>query len=316
VPAAPAGPGGPEGAPVPGPTGSPEVPLLAMPPAPAAGRPRPPRCRRGAPVTAPGATPVHGAPPPPPGATRPGRRPPRAAFFTTATPPAATDAPAPCPHPGCAAHPRTAPDDRPPRRWATGWAPAGERGGHGGGVAVGVGKVVSTYGRPYFHYGDQAVLGLRVIDATTWWASSALLALRLEPPGPALFYLLAPGTGVGGRSPLADRRELLINGACLVMASWWSGGSPASAGPLVVAVIGTRRWRWASTSSNLLEPRLVAPALLLTMVLAAAALSARDRRRCGRRWWGRSPSRPTSARRVAGVLVVTRRRLAGPVRRA
>ena len=281
MPAAPAGPGGPEGAPVPGPTGSPEVPLLAMPPAPAAGSAAPTTLPPGAPPSPPpGATPVHGAPPPPPGAT-----PPRpltaggAAFFTTATPPAATDAPAPLPAPPDAPPtPRTAPDDRPPRRWAdrVGTWPVSVV-AMAVAVAVGVAKVVSTYGRPYFHYGDQAVLGLRVIDATH-------LVGQLGPysrfgwshPGPALFYLLAPWYRVSGGDPRSlIAGSLLINGACLVMAvvvvRRFAGEWPAR---WSVAVIGTAALALGiDFFQTFWNPDVVAPALLLTMVLAAAALS-------------------------------------------
>lgn len=144
-------------------------------------------------------------------------------------------------------------------------------------VAVGVGKVVSTYGQAYYHYGDQAVLALRVIDATH-------LVGQLGPysrfgwshPGPALFYLLAPWYSLSGgdpRSLLAG--SLLINGGCLVAAvavvrrfagEWSARWSVAVLGAAVLALgIDFFQTFW--------NPDLEAPAVLLVMVLAAAAVA-------------------------------------------
>jgi hypothetical protein len=144
-------------------------------------------------------------------------------------------------------------------------------------VVVGVGKVVSTYGQTYFHYGDQAVLGLSVIDATH-------LEAQLGPysrygwshPGPALFYLLAPIYRLSGSDPRSlIAGSLLINGVCLVAAvavvrsfagEWSARWSVAVLGVMALVLgVGFFETFW--------NPNVEAAPVLLTMVLAAAAVA-------------------------------------------
>jgi hypothetical protein len=67
---------------------------------------------------------------------------------------------------------------------------------------VGLVKVVATYGRPYYHYGDQAILALRVGDAMKFHAEVGPYSrFGWSHPGPALFYLLAPVYSLSGTNP-------------------------------------------------------------------------------------------------------------------
>jgi hypothetical protein len=142
---------------------------------------------------------------------------------------------------------------------------------------VGLVKLVSTFDRPYSHYGDQAVLALRVRDAMQFHAQLGPYSrFAWSHPGPALFYLLAPVYSLAGTNPRSlFVGSLLVNAACVVAAIG-----------VVRRIAGEGMARWAMMIVGLTlvvmgvaavetfwNPNLEAPAVLLTMTLAAAACS-------------------------------------------
>jgi hypothetical protein len=142
-------------------------------------------------------------------------------------------------------------------------------------VVVGAVKVISTYGQTYYHYGDQAVLGLRVIEATHFDGQLGPYSrFGWSHPGPALFYLLAPVYRLSGNDPRAlIAGSLLINGACLVATvavvrrfagEWSARWSVAVVGAMSLAL-------GVAFFETFWNPNLEAAPLLLAMALAAAA---------------------------------------------
>jgi hypothetical protein len=142
---------------------------------------------------------------------------------------------------------------------------------------VGLVKVVTTYGRPYYHYGDQAILALRVGDAMRFHAEVGPYSrFGWSHPGPALFYLLAPVYSLSGNNPrslLAG--SLLINGVCIVatlmvvhrFAGEWSTRWAVAVVGVALLALG------ANAIETFWNPSLEAPAVLLVMVLTAGAIS-------------------------------------------
>jgi hypothetical protein len=144
-------------------------------------------------------------------------------------------------------------------------------------VVVGVVKVVSTYGQTYYHYGDQAVLGLRVIEAAHFDGQLGPYSrFGWSHPGPALFYLLAPVYRLSGNDPRAlIAGSLLVNGACLVAAvavvrrfagEWSARWSVAVLGVIALAL-------GVAFFETFWNPNLEAAPVLLAMALAAAAVA-------------------------------------------
>ena len=144
-------------------------------------------------------------------------------------------------------------------------------------VAVGVIKVMTTFGRPFFFYGDEAVLGLRVIDATHLQAVLGPYSrYGWSHPGPALFYLIAPLYRFSGSDPRAlTAGALLINGLCLVgavgvvrrFAGEWSARWSVAVVSIAVLALGLNFFEY------FWNPTVEASAVLLSMVLTAAAVS-------------------------------------------
>jgi hypothetical protein len=144
-------------------------------------------------------------------------------------------------------------------------------------VTVGVVKVVSTYGQTYYHYGDQAVLGLRVIEASHFEGQLGPYSrFGWSHPGPALFYLLAPVYRLSGNDPRAlIAGSLLINGACLVAVvavvrrfagEWSARWSVAVLGVMALAL-------GVAFFETFWNPNLEAAPVLLAMALTAAAVA-------------------------------------------
>jgi len=144
-------------------------------------------------------------------------------------------------------------------------------------VTAGFVKVVTTYGRPFWFYGDEAVLGLRVIDAAHLHALVGPYSrFGWSHPGPALFYVLAPVYALSGHDPRSlTAGAVLINGACLVVAivavrhfaGEWS--ARWSVGVVSVAVLALGLDFFAT----FWNPTLEASAVLLAAVLAAGAVA-------------------------------------------
>ncbi len=144
-------------------------------------------------------------------------------------------------------------------------------------VAAGVIDVVTTYGRAFYFYGDEAVLGLRVIDATHLQALLGPYSrFGWSHPGPALFYLLAPLYRLSGNDPRAlTAGALLINGACLVatvavvrrFAGEWTARWSVAVVGIAVLALGLNFFE------TFWNPTVEAAAMLLAVVLAAAAIS-------------------------------------------
>ncbi|HWD51153.1 MAG TPA: hypothetical protein VG412_02035 [Acidimicrobiales bacterium] len=146
-------------------------------------------------------------------------------------------------------------------------------------VAFGVGvvKLVADFGRPYFHYGDQAVLASRVGDAMQFHAELGPYSrFGWSHPGPALFYLQAPVYSLSNTNPRSlFVGSLLINGICIVIAlavvrrfaGEWSALWAAAVVGVTLLALG------ANAIETFWNPYLEAAAVLLVMVLTAGAIA-------------------------------------------
>jgi hypothetical protein len=144
-------------------------------------------------------------------------------------------------------------------------------------VVVGLVKLMTTFGQPYYHYGDQAVLASRVGDAMRFHIELGPYSrFGWSHPGPALFYLQAPIYSVSNTNPRSlFLGSLLINGLCLVaavlvvrrFAGEWSARWTVGVLGVVLLALG------ANAIETFWNPYLEASALLLVMVLTAAAIS-------------------------------------------
>jgi hypothetical protein len=144
-------------------------------------------------------------------------------------------------------------------------------------LVVGLLKLVTTFGRPYFHYGDQAVLASRVADAMRFHVELGPYSrFGWSHPGPALFYLLAPIYSVSGSNPRSlFFGSLLINGICIVGAVWvvrrfageWSARWTAAVVGVALLALGP------DAIETFWNPDLEAAAILLVLVLTAAAIA-------------------------------------------
>jgi hypothetical protein len=142
---------------------------------------------------------------------------------------------------------------------------------------VGLVKLVTTFGQPYYHYGDQAVLASRVGDAMQFHIELGPYSrFGWSHPGPALFSLQAPIYSVSGTNPRSlFFGSLLINGLCLVaavlvvrrFAGEWSARWTVGVVGIVLLALG------ANAIETFWNPYLEASAVLLVMVLTAAAIS-------------------------------------------
>ncbi|HWE70709.1 MAG TPA: hypothetical protein VG205_10115 [Acidimicrobiales bacterium] len=146
-------------------------------------------------------------------------------------------------------------------------------------LAVGVGlvKLIADFGRPYYHYGDQAVLASRVGDAMRFHVELGPYSrFGWSHPGPALFYLQAPVyslSNTNSRSLFVG--SLLINGICIVatlavvrrFAGEWSALWATAVVGVVLLALG------ANAIETFWNPDLEAAAVLLVMVLTAGAVS-------------------------------------------
>jgi hypothetical protein len=142
---------------------------------------------------------------------------------------------------------------------------------------VGLVKLVTTFGRPYYHYGDQAVLASRVGDAMRFHIELGPYSrFGWSHPGPALFYALAPIYSVSNTNPRSlFFGSLLINGICIVaavlvvrrFAGEWSARWTVGVVGVVLLALG------ANAIETFWNPYLEAAAVLLAMVLTAAAIS-------------------------------------------
>ncbi|MGH9097483.1 MAG: hypothetical protein ACRDWB_08665, partial [Acidimicrobiales bacterium] len=144
-------------------------------------------------------------------------------------------------------------------------------------VVVGLVKLVTTFGSPYYHYGDQAVLASRVGDAMRFHIEVGPYSrFGWSHPGPALFYLQAPVYSLSNTNPRSlFLGSLLINGLCLVaavlvvhrFAGEWSARWTVGVVGVVLLALG------ANAIETFWNPYLEASAVLLVMVLTAAAIS-------------------------------------------
>ncbi|HEX3461891.1 MAG TPA: hypothetical protein VHT49_13380 [Acidimicrobiales bacterium] len=146
-------------------------------------------------------------------------------------------------------------------------------------VAFGVGlvKLASDFGRPYFHYGDQAVLASRVGDAMQFHVELGPYSrFGWSHPGPALFYLQAPVYSLSNSNPRSlFVGSLLINGICIVaalavvrrFAGEWSARWAAVVVGVTLLALG------ANAIETFWNPDLEAAAVLLIMVLTAGAIA-------------------------------------------
>lgn len=146
-------------------------------------------------------------------------------------------------------------------------------------VAFGVGlvKLVADFGRPYYHYGDQAVLASRVGDAMRFHIQLGPYSrFGWSHPGPALFYLQAPVYSLANTNPRSlFVGSLLINGICIVaalavvrrFAGEWSALWATAVVGIVLLALG------ANAIETFWNPDLEAAAVLLVMVLTAGAVS-------------------------------------------
>jgi hypothetical protein len=146
-------------------------------------------------------------------------------------------------------------------------------------VAFGVGvvKLVTDFGRPYFHYGDQAVLASRVVDAMQFHAELGPYSrFGWSHPGPALFYLQAPIYSLSNTNPRSlFVGSLLINGICIVaalavvrrFAGEWSALWAAAVVGVTLLALG------ANAIETFWNPDLEAAAVLLVMMLTAGAIA-------------------------------------------
>jgi len=146
-------------------------------------------------------------------------------------------------------------------------------------LAFGVGlvKLVADFGRPYYHYGDQAVLASRVGDAMRFHIELGPYSrFGWSHPGPALFYLQAPVYSLSNTNPRSlFLGSLLINGICIVatlavvcrFAGEWSALWATAVVGVVLLALG------ANAIETFWNPDLEAAAVLLVMVLTAGAVS-------------------------------------------
>ncbi len=144
-------------------------------------------------------------------------------------------------------------------------------------VVVGLVKLVTTFGQPYYHYGDQAVLASRVGDAMRFHIELGPYSrFGWSHPGPALFYLQAPVYSASNTNPRSlFLGSLLINGLCIVaavlvvrrFAGEWSARWTVGVVGVMLLALG------ANAIETFWNPYLEASAVLLVMVLTAAAIS-------------------------------------------
>ncbi|HEX3839536.1 MAG TPA: hypothetical protein VHU85_01980 [Acidimicrobiales bacterium] len=146
-------------------------------------------------------------------------------------------------------------------------------------VAFGVGvvKLVTDFGKPYYHYGDQAVLASRVGDAMRFHVELGPYSrFGWSHPGPALFYLQAPIYSLSNTNPRSlFVGSLLINGICIVaalavvrrFAGEWSALWAAAVVGVTLLALG------ANAIETFWNPDLEAAGVLLVMVLTAGAIA-------------------------------------------
>jgi hypothetical protein len=144
-------------------------------------------------------------------------------------------------------------------------------------VLVGTVHTIASAGRPLVFGGDQAVLAIRVHDATQLHATLGPYSrFGWSHLGPALFYLFAPAYSLSSGNPWSLLVDcLLVNGAALVatvavvrnFAGEWSARWALMFAGTVLLTLG------AVSVETLWNPNLEGPAVLLLLVLAAGAFS-------------------------------------------